>query len=98
MEKLPLYADAVSAFVTETKPVVKILPQCKKFLVFQGVEIPVVDDMLDMLEEFEGCDGYMSTYLFDDNMGEILSQAGLASRTHEEVMVLHNYSEMSTTN
>lgn len=80
MDKLPLYADAVSAFVRETEPVVRIQPRCDKFLVFQGVEIPVVDDMLDMLEEFEGCDGYMSTFLFDGNMGEILSQAGLASR------------------
>lgn len=80
MEKLPLYADAVSAFIRETEPVVRIQPRCDKFLVFQGVEIPVVDDMLDMLEEFEGCDGYTSTFLFDGNMGEILSRAGLASK------------------
>ena len=81
MDKLPLYADAVSAFVRETEPVVKIEPRCAKFLVFQGVEIPVVDDMLDMLEEFKDCDGYMSRFVFNGNMGVILENAGLATRS-----------------
>jgi len=81
MNNLPLYADAVSAFVRETKPVVKIEPRCEKFLVFQGVEIPVVDDMLDMLEEFKDCDGYMSRFVFEGNMGIILENAGLATRS-----------------
>lgn len=81
MDKLPLYADAVSAFVREAEPVVRIQPRCEKFLVFQGVEIPVVDDMLDMLEEFKDCDGYMSRFVFDNNMGTILENAGLATRS-----------------
>jgi len=81
MEKLPLYDDAVSVFVREKEPVVSIHPRCERFLVFQGVEIPVVDDMIEMLEEFENCDGYMSRFVFNGNMGVILENAGLATRS-----------------
>jgi len=64
MDTLNLYEDSVTTVVKNNVPIVKIVDDCKKFLVFHGVEIPVNNDTLEQIEELKYCDGLTSSMVF----------------------------------
>jgi hypothetical protein len=81
-DALPLYEGAVELKVVDRGPKVTIRPDVDYYLVFNGVDIPVPNDILDLLDEFKDADGFSGAFLFHDHeLEKALEAAGLAAKT-----------------
>ncbi|MBS1722442.1 MAG: hypothetical protein JSS66_05485 [Armatimonadetes bacterium] len=79
--QLPLYENSASLEIEDRGPRVVIKPDVTLYLKFNGVRIPIVSDLEEVLAELDRADGYFErVVLYDSELAKALETAGLVVR------------------